>query len=178
VRIYTLGHSTRSFDEFTNILLKFGIEVVVDVRRFPTSSKFPWFNKENLESRLKELNIVYQHFPELGGYRREGYGEFAKTEEFKSSVSRMLNLIGDRCAVILCSERLWFRCHRRYIANYLAELGYEVIHIYDAEKVEEHKLKSKEIQEKMKLVIWCDKKARKMGAEKGSAYGDPYSSRS
>lgn len=162
MKIYTLGHSTRSFDDFLNILFKFDVKIVIDVRRFPMSSKFPWFNRENLELKLKELGISYVHLPELGGYRHEGYGEFAKTDEFKSYISNMLNIIDDKCSVILCSERLWFRCHRRYIANYLAELGYEVIHIYDVDKVEEHKLKSKDIDEKMKLVIWCDKKARKM----------------
>lgn len=160
MEIYTLGHSTRNFNEFLNILFKFNIKIVVDVRRFPTSSKFPWFNKENLEFKLSELGISYYHLPELGGYRREGYSEFAKTDEFKFLISRMLEIINDKCSVILCSEKLWFRCHRRYIANYLAELGHKIVHIYDVDKIEEHKLKSKIIEEKMKLVIWCDKKAR------------------
>ncbi|MEM2136750.1 MAG: DUF488 domain-containing protein [Candidatus Methanomethylicia archaeon] len=162
MEIYTLGHSTRDFDEFLDILIKFNIEIVIDVRRFPTSGKFPWFSKDNLSSKLGEVGIIYHHFPELGGYRREGYGEFAKTDDFKSFVAKMLNLIDDKRSVILCSERFWFRCHRRYIANYLAELGYRVIHIYDVGRVEEHKLRSKDIEEKMKLVVWCDKRARKM----------------
>ena len=161
MKIYTIGHSTRSLDEFLNILKRFGIELVIDVRRFPTSKKFPWFNKENLERELEKEKIKYIHFPKLGGYRREGYANFAKSDEFKKAIEELLKKIGKKVAVILCAERFFWRCHRKYIANYLAELGHKVIHILDEGKTYEHKLKSKDIEEKMKLVIWCDKKARK-----------------
>jgi len=161
MKIYTIGHSTRSFEEFLNILKRFGIELVIDVRRFPISKKFPWFNKENLERELKKEKIEYIHFPELGGYRKEGYANFAKSEEFREAIEELLKKIDERIGVIMCAERFFWRCHRKYIANYLAELGYKVVHILDEDKTYEHKLKSKDIEEKMKLVIWCDKKARK-----------------
>jgi uncharacterized protein (DUF488 family) len=157
VRIFTLGHSTRNFEDFLKILKKFQIELVIDVRRFPSSKKFPWFNKENLEKELTKNKIEYIHFPELGGYRKEGYEEFAKSEEFANVIKKILKIMGERKSLILCSEFKWWKCHRRYIANFLAELGHEVIHIFNENKTQEHKLKSKEIEEKMKRTLKCDK---------------------
>jgi uncharacterized protein (DUF488 family) len=162
MEIYTFGHSTRSLEEFIGILKKFGIEQVIDVRRFPSSKKFPWFNKESLEKELKKEKIEYVHFPELGGYRKEGYANFAKSKEFKNTIEKLLKTINGKKSTILCAELLWWRCHRRYIANHLVRLGYKVIHIFDEKRTQEHKLKTKEIEEKMKLVVWCDKKARKL----------------
>jgi uncharacterized protein (DUF488 family) len=163
MKIYTLGHSTRSFEEFINILKNFQVELVLDVRKFPSSKKFPWFNKENLEKELTKNKIEYIHFPELGGYRKEGYENFAKSEEFEKAIKKLLEVIDEKNSLILCAEALWWRCHRRYIANHLASLGYQVIHIFDEKRTQEHKLKEKEIEEKMKLKIFCDKKARKFG---------------
>jgi uncharacterized protein (DUF488 family) len=163
MKIYTLGHSTRSFEEFINILKNFQVELVLDVRKFPSSKKFPWFNKENLEKELTKNKIEYIHFPELGGYRKEGYENFAKSEEFEKAIKKLLEVIDEKNSLILCAEALWWRCHRRYIANHLASLGYQIIHIFDEKRTQEHKLKEKEIEEKMKLKIFCDKKARKFG---------------
>ncbi|MEM5782730.1 MAG: DUF488 domain-containing protein [Candidatus Aenigmatarchaeota archaeon] len=162
MKIFTLGHSTRSIQEFFEILKSFKIELVIDVRKFPSSKKFPWFFKENLEKELNKNKIQYIYFPELGGYRKEGYANFAKSKEFKVAIEKLLLFIDKKNAAILCSEFLWFRCHRRYIANYLAELGHQVIHIFDENKIQEHKLRDEETQEKMKLVLYCDKKARKL----------------
>jgi uncharacterized protein (DUF488 family) len=166
MKIYTIGHSTRSLEEFLDILKNFQIEIVIDVRRFPSSKKFPWFGKEDLEKELKENGIEYLHFPELGGYRKEGYEAFSKTEEFSKALEKLIEIIDEKKAVIMCAEILWWRCHRRYIANALVERGLKVIHIFDKEKIQEHKLKEKEIEEKMKVKIWCDKKARKIQTDK------------
>ncbi|MGQ9552325.1 MAG: DUF488 domain-containing protein [Candidatus Bathycorpusculaceae bacterium] len=157
MRIYTLGHSTRSFEEFVEILKTFGVELVVDVRRFPGSRKFPHFSKENLEKELAKVNIRYVHISELGGYRKEGYLAFSQTEEFTEAIERLLEIIGEKTAVILCAEILWWRCHRRYIANALSQMGHQTIHIFDKKKTQEHKPREKEIEEKMKLKIFCDK---------------------
>jgi uncharacterized protein (DUF488 family) len=162
MRIFTLGHSTRSLEEFLKILKKFQIELVIDVRRWPSSKKFPWFNKDDLEKELKKNKIDYTHFPELGGYRKEGYMAFSKTEEFSEAIKKLLKVIGKKNAAILCSELLWFRCHRRYIAEKLAMLGHKVIHIFDENRTQEHNLLDKEIEEKMKLVLYCDKRAKKI----------------
>ncbi|MEM5829836.1 MAG: DUF488 domain-containing protein [Candidatus Aenigmatarchaeota archaeon] len=161
MKIYTLGHSTRKFEEFLEILKSFGIDLVLDVRLWPSSKKFPWFNKENLEKELAKEKIQYLHFPELGGYREEGYEAFSKSEEFSKALSELVKLVGGKTVLILCAELLWWRCHRRYIAKALVERGIEVIHIFDKEKTQEHKLEEKEVEEKMKLRLWCDKKAKK-----------------
>jgi len=167
MQIFTFGHSTRSWDEFLEILKSFNIELIVDVRRFPSSKKFPWFNKENLEKKLKREKIEYIHFPELGGYRKEGYEAFSKSKDFKDAIKKLLKKIGKKRVVILCSEFKWWKCHRRYIADYLAKMGYEIIHILTKDKIQEHK-NSKEIMEKMKAKIRCDKKTIK-SIEKGIA---------
>jgi uncharacterized protein (DUF488 family) len=166
MEIYTIGHSTRSLEEFLEILKNFQIQLVVDVRRFPSSKKFPWFDKENLEKELKENGIEYLHFPEFGGYRKEGYEAFSKTEEFSEVLEKLIEVVNEKKAVVMCAEAFWWRCHRRYIANALAEKGIQVVHIFDKEKIQEHKLKEKDIEEKMKLKIFCDKGARKTQTDK------------
>jgi len=155
--IYTIGHSTRNFEDFVDILKYFGIELVVDVRRFPSSKKFPWFGKKNLEKELPKNEIEYSHFPELGGYRKEGYLAFSQTEEFSEAIKKLLEIIDDKTATVFCAEILWWRCHRRYIARALAMQNYEIIHIFDKEKIQEHKPRDEDVKEKMNLKIWCDK---------------------
>lgn len=162
MKIYTLGHSTRDFEEFLSILKKFEIQLVVDVRRFPSSKKFPWFNKENLEKKLMEEGIQYLHFAELGGYREEGYETFSKSGEFSQALNKLMEIVKDKVVAIICAEFFWWRCHRKYIANALVEKGFEVVHILDEGKIQQHKLREKETEEKMKLKLFCDKKARKL----------------
>jgi uncharacterized protein (DUF488 family) len=166
MEIYTIGHSTRNLEEFIEILKNFQIQLVVDVRRFPSSKKFPWFDRENLEEELKKNGIEYVHFSELGGYRKEGYEAFSKTGEFSKALEKLIEVVNEKKAVVMCAEAFWWRCHRRYIANALAEKGIQVVHIFDKEKIQEHRLKEKDIEEKMKLRIWCDKKARKSQKDK------------
>jgi uncharacterized protein (DUF488 family) len=156
MKIYTIGHSTRSLEEFLDILKNYQIELVIDVRRFPSSKKFPHFNKDNLQEELTKNNIQYVHFPELGGYRKEGYLAFSQTEEFTTAIKKLLELIDDKTAAILCAEKFFWRCHRKYVSQYLAELGYHVTHILDKENVYEHKL-SEDLKQKMNLKIFCDK---------------------
>jgi len=160
MKIFTIGHSTRNLEEFLDILKNFNIEMVVDVRRWPTSKKFPWFSKDSLQKELNKNNIQYTHYPELGGYRKEGYAHFAKTEEFSDSLTNLIKIIDDKNATIMCAERLFWRCHRKYISNELVKLGYNVLHILDMQKTYEHKIK--DLKEKMDLRIWCDKQAKKI----------------
>lgn len=157
MKIYTIGHSTRTLEDFIDILKYFGIELVVDVRRFPSSKKFPHFNKESLELELPKTNIQYLHYPELGGFRKGGYLSFSQSEEFGNAIDKLLEIINKKITVILCAEVLFWKCHRKYVANKLSELGHQVIHIFNKDKTQEHKLKTKEIDEKMKLKIFCDK---------------------
>lgn len=141
MRIYTIGHSNRKFEKFIKILKTFNIQVIIDVRRFPLSKKFPWFSKTNLENALTKHGIKYLYFPELGGFRKEGYKNFAKTKEFEKYVKKLLE-IGKKDFCILCAEKFWWKCHRRFIAEKLVELGYNVFHIIDEKRIVKHKLRN------------------------------------
>lgn len=158
MEIYTLGTSTRTLEEFLEILKHFKIEVVIDVRHFPTSKRYPWFSKENLEKALPEEGIDYIWLEGLGGYRKEGYLAYTKTEEYKKALNKVIGLAKQKRICLICAERLWFRCHRRFIADDLALKGIKVIHIYDKDKAEEHRYKYLADR-----VVWCDKKAKKLG---------------
>jgi uncharacterized protein (DUF488 family) len=139
--IYTIGHGNRNIEEFIKILKYYDIELVVDVRRFPTSKKFPWFSINELPERLMKENINYVWLgEELGGYRKEGYENYIKSEKFKEGINKIEELSKSKILAIMCSEKLWFKCHRRFIANILVEKGYEVIHIFDENKKQKHKL--------------------------------------
>lgn len=162
MRVYTIGTSTRQFEEFLDILKHYKIQLVVDVRRWPSSKRYPWFNKGNLSESLREGGIDYLHYPELGGYRKEGYADFAKSNEFREALERLVETINEKTAAVMCAELLWFRCHRRYIAESLVTYGHNLIHIFDKKRKQEHKSRDKDVNEKMNLVIWCDKKAEKL----------------
>jgi uncharacterized protein (DUF488 family) len=136
--IFTIGHSTRNLEELINILKFYKIELVVDVRRFPSSKRFPWFNKENLEKELSKERIEYIHYPELGGYRKEGYEAFSKSEEFEKAIDKLIEMINNKISVILCAEWNPMKCHRFYISEKLNRLGYRIIHIISREKFQDH----------------------------------------
>jgi len=146
VRVYTLGHSNRTLDEFINILLKYKIRIVVDVRRFPTSRRYPHFSRESLEGVLNNLGIKYVWLGDLlGGFRSGGYESYMKTEEFKRGFKELIKIIkgcSQGYVAILCKEKLWFKCHRRFISNELAKYGIEVVHIIDQERTYKHKVKT------------------------------------
>ncbi len=149
VEVYTIGHSNRSLEEFLEILEEYRIGVVVDVRRFPSSRKYPHFRKEDLERALKEKNIRYIWLGDkLGGFRPGGYESYMKTVDFKNGFSFLLRIIKenkDEKIAIMCRERLWFKCHRRFISDILVWLGYRVVHIIGKDKIYVHK-KSREIR--------------------------------
>ena len=129
--IYTLGTSTRSRAEFVDLLLGHGVELVVDVSRFP-SSKFEHFCRDNLETMLRDSGIDYLHMGEdLGGYRRGGYEGFTAAPEFQAGLSRLEEVARDRRTAIVCAERFPWRCHRRFIARELEKRGWQVIHMID-----------------------------------------------
>ncbi|MEM4447355.1 MAG: DUF488 family protein [Candidatus Jordarchaeales archaeon] len=137
--VWTIGTSTRSADEFISLLKGLGVEVAVDVRRFPTS-RFEWFKKEELKRILNEAGIDYVHFEGLGGYRRGGYEKYMGTREFEESFRELLRLVeSGRRVAIFCSERLFFKCHRRFIADELARRGITVIHVVDEKRMFVHK---------------------------------------
>jgi len=133
--IYFLGTSNRGIEEFLEILKAYSINLVVDVRRFPTS-KFAHFKKENLKIFLLKENIKYLYLgKELGGYRNEGYESYINTEEFKKAIKLLKDLSQENTLCIICAEKIPFRCHRRFIAQELAkDKELKVIHILEKEK--------------------------------------------
>lgn len=152
-RIWTVGHSTRSSQEFNEILLANRIEALVDVRSFPGSRRYPQFNKLELSRSLDAIGILYSHCPQLGGRRRpnphskntawknasfRAYADHVGTEEFKQGIEKLLELAGKKRTAFMCAEALWWRCHRSLIADFLKAEGYEVIHILDAEHTGAH----------------------------------------
>ncbi len=102
---------------------------MVDLRRFPTS-KFPHFRKEALEENLKREDIDYIYLgEELGGYRRGGYEKFLESQTFKKGLHKLEDIARSSRTLIICAERLFFRCHRRFIAQELEKRGWEVKHL-------------------------------------------------
>ena len=143
MQIYTIGTANRSKEEFIRLLHSFGIEAVVDVRRFPTS-KFAHFRREELEEMLREEGIAYFFCEALGGFRKGGYRKHMLSEEFQNALKSLEMLAEKRKVAILCAEKLYFRCHRRFIADALVQRGHEVIHIIDERRTQKHKLRVRE----------------------------------
>jgi uncharacterized protein (DUF488 family) len=153
ITIWTVGHSTRSGEEFTALLTAHQVELVADVRAFASSRRYPQFNKENLAGALKELGVGYRHMPELGGRRQpskssrniawknasfRGYADYMETENFREGVGSLLAGAREKRTAIMCAEALWWRCHRSLIADYLKVRGSLVLHIVSATAAEEH----------------------------------------
>ena len=137
--IYTIGTSNRDLDEFIHILKSFDIELIVDVRRFPTS-KFEYFKKENLEIALRKNDIRYRYLGDLlGGFREGGYQNYMENEDFKRGLEQLLSLAERHRVAILCREKFPWKCHRWLISKRLTEEGYKVIHILDEKKTYVHK---------------------------------------
>lgn len=153
IRIWTIGHSNRTLDEFVELLTANQIKLLADVRHFPGSRRLPHFNKENLSKSLPDIGIEYIHFPELGGRRRarpdspntvwrneafRGYADFMMTPEFHAGIERLLKHASQKRTAIMCAEALWWQCHRSMISDYLKANSHEVIHILGVNKTEEH----------------------------------------
>ena len=121
---YTIGTSTRTADEFLNLIKLHNIELLVDIRRFPTS-RFEYFKKENLKTLLESNGIEYVYLGEkLGGYRKLKYIEYTRTEEFKKALMELENNLARKNSVIMCAERFPWRCHRRFVSIELQRRGW------------------------------------------------------
>ena len=138
MKIWTIGTSNRSLEEFLSLLKAYQIEEIVDVRRFPTS-KHKRFKQENLKASLNQSGIEYYHVTELGGYRKGGYKKYMETEEFEKGLLYVEKLAASKKIAIMCAELLFLRCHRRFIADALKLRGHVVIHIIEEKRSYEHK---------------------------------------
>jgi len=151
--VWTIGHSTRSMSEFLALLKHYSIELLVDVRSLPGSRKFPQFNKENLEVELPRNGIAYQHLLGLGGRRRvqkdsentawrnasfQAYADYMETDEFKAALNQLKTFSRAQHTCIMCSEAVWWRCHRSMISDALKVEGWKVMHILSMTKIQEH----------------------------------------
>src|SRR6267142_6676157 len=147
IEVWTIGHSTRSSEEFAAILLTHKIKMLVDVRSFPGSRRYPQFNKTSLAETLPEIGITYAHLPSLGGRRKpnvdsknsawknasfRAYADHMESNEFKQGIGELVELAGRNRTAVVCAEAVWWRCHRSLIADYLKALGSSVWHILDA----------------------------------------------
>jgi uncharacterized protein (DUF488 family) len=153
-RVWTIGHSIRTIEEFIGALQAHGIKLVADVRLLPGSKRYPQFNKEALAKSLTGAGIGYEHFPELGGRRKprkdsrntawrndafRGYADHMETTEFVAGIARLEEVTERRgAAAMMCAEAVWWKCHRSLIADYLKAQRTDVIHIIDANKTEPH----------------------------------------
>lgn len=144
---FTIGHSTRSIGEFIELLGFSQVTLVIDVRTIPRSRTNPQYNLDSLPETLSEFKIGYQHIPELGGLRGNkydippdinafwnnksfhNYADYALGESFRSGLDQLVELGAQRRCALMCAEAVWWRCHRRIIADYLIATGKTVFHI-------------------------------------------------
>jgi uncharacterized protein (DUF488 family) len=155
---FTIGHARHSLDEFVAILRASGVERVIDVRAIARSRSNPQYNEDTLPASLAPFGFGYEHIAALGGLRKKtpgadpetnaywdnesfhNYADYAVSEEFRRGFERLREAGAlQRCAV-MCAETLWWRCHRRIIADYLLASGEEVWHIMGIDKVEPARL--------------------------------------
>ncbi|MEX2230933.1 MAG: DUF488 domain-containing protein [Cyclobacteriaceae bacterium] len=151
--IWTIGHSTRSIEEFLDLLEVNGGRLLVDIRSLPGSRRYPHFNKENLSVALKEKDIDYEHLVGLGGRRTanpqsvnvawrnasfRGYADYMQTDEFKGRAARLETLAHKERTAYMCSEAPWWKCHRALVSDFLKIRGWKVLHIMEKGKVTEH----------------------------------------
>lgn len=152
--LFTIGHSTRSIDEFVELLRQSRVERIVDVRSMPRSRTNPQFNGPSLAESLAQRQIGYEHIAELGGLRGKqdlgalslndywrvrsfrNYADYALTEPFVAGLARLLRQGAQHRCAIMCAETLWWRCHRRIIADYLLAAGDRVFHIVGPSEVD------------------------------------------
>lgn len=169
--IYTIGHSTHSIEEFVAMLQSFDIRMLVDIRRFPGSRKYPQFNKEQLNGALTRSGIQYIHMEALGGRRQmrkdskndrwrnssfRGYADYMEGADFQAAIKMLEAVALRQPTAYMCSEALWWRCHRSMVSDYLKAGGWKVLHILTAGKVQEHPYTSAACVSG-KTVVYCDK---------------------
>jgi uncharacterized protein (DUF488 family) len=151
--IWTIGHSTHSLEEFIAMLHSSKIKLIVDIRSYPGSRKFPQFNKETLEISLQQNKIEYIHLINLGGRRKaspyskntswrnlafRGYADYMQTIHFKTEIKNLEKMALKQHTAYMCSEAVWWRCHRAMVSDYLKVHGWKVMHIMGMGKEYEH----------------------------------------
>ena len=157
MKLWTVGHSTHSFDAFVTLLTTHGIALLADIRTVPKSRRHPHFHTDALAQSLPDRGIAYMHLPRLGGWRRagpdspngawrnesfRGYADYAMGDEFAKGLAQLRELAAAQPVAMMCSEALWWRCHRRLVADRLVVAGDTVCHISSDGRASAHQLAS------------------------------------
>lgn len=155
---FTIGHSNRSIGEFVDLLREQQVEILADIRKIPMSRANPQFNESALRESLHAFQIAYDHIAALGGLRGKArtldaainglwenksfhnYADYALSEPFRAGLRHMIEMGHDRRTAIMCSEAVWWRCHRRIVADYLIASGQTVFHIMGPDRIEPARL--------------------------------------
>lgn len=156
--VFTVGHSTRSIPEFVELLRAGEVGMVVDIRSVPRSRTNPQFNPDALAESLAPFQIGHVKIAELGGLRKKSagvapevngfwinrsfhnYADYALSAEFRAGLSQLLELADRRRCAMMCAEAVWWRCHRRIVADYLLAQGRAVFHLMGEDRVEPAKM--------------------------------------
>jgi uncharacterized protein (DUF488 family) len=154
--LYTIGHSTRTIEDLISALKAHQVQTLVDIRAFPMSRRLPQFNRDSLEQTLPAAGIRYVWVKALGGYRKKSldespniglrnqsfrnYADYMLTPEFDRAMSDLLALAESSRTAYMCAERLYFRCHRMLVSDWLVAHGHEVSHIDSEGPVKPHTL--------------------------------------
>jgi len=154
--LYTIGHSTRTFEELIDALRAHQIQTLVDIRAFPMSRRLPQFNRDSLQQTLPAAGFRYLPMTALGGYRKKilqespnialrnqsfrNYADYMLTPEFDRAISELLARAESSRTAYMCAERVYFRCHRMLVSDWLVAHGHEVLHIDAAGPVKPHTL--------------------------------------
>ena len=154
--LYTIGHSTRPLDDLIEALHAHQVETLVDIRAFPMSRRLPQFNRDSLEKTLTAADVRYVWMKALGGYRKKileespnialrnesfrNYADYMLTPEFEQAMAELIALAASSRTTYMCAERLYFRCHRMLVSDWLIAHGDEVLHIDGTGPVKPHVL--------------------------------------
>jgi len=154
--LYTIGHSTRTLEELIAALRGHSIQTLVDIRSFPASRRLPHFNRESLEKPLPEAGVKYVWMKELGGRRKKirddspnialrspsfrNYADYMLTVEFQRAIADLITMAEHSRTAYMCAERVYFRCHRMLVSDWLLAHGHEVLHIDNTRPAQPHKV--------------------------------------
>lgn len=171
--LYTIGHSTRTLEDLIGTLQAHSIQRLVDIRAFPMSRRLPHFNRENLEKSLPEANIQYAWMKVLGGHRKKirddspnvalrndsfrNYADYMLTEEFKQAMNKLVKMAEELRTAYMCAERVYFRCHRMMVSDWLVAHGHTVLHIDGLKPPKPHALMREARMEDGKLIYKGDR---------------------
>ena len=186
LKVYTIGHSTRSLEEFIELLKIYGVTLLIDIRTAPHSRYNPQFNKETLPAHLRHYDIKYIHLEAIGGLHRpktnsinlalknasfRGYADYMQTKEFVAAFLKIIALSKENQVALMCAEALPWKCHRNLISDALVARHIKVLHIISREGVIRHVLNEMADVDGNKVTypLYNKKTPQKMLSDFGSA---------